>query len=172
MPIKPIPINVERMKELLRCSDGELFWKVNLRGVAKKGMVAGFIGRDGYPMVKVDQRIFRKSRVIYSIHKHDPGDFLIDHIDHNPKNNRIENLRIVTNQENGRNQGIRSNNTSGVTGVLWVKRRNKWEARIKVDGVKIHLGYFESKEEAIKTRKTAEVKYKFHPNHGRKMERQ
>ena len=52
-----------------------------------------------------------------------------------------------------------SNNTSGITGVYWKKDRNKWGARIVVNGKCIYLGYFANKEDAIKIRKEAEIKY-------------
>ena len=57
------------------------------------------------------------------------------------------------------NTRLKSNNTSGVTGVNWDKRYNKWEARIKKDYKQIHLGYFNDFEDAVKARKDAEKKY-------------
>jgi len=62
---------------------------------------------------------------------------------------------------------MQNNNTSGVTGVYWNKRDRKWQAMIKVNNKQIHLGYFEGKTEAITARKIAEIKYGFHPNHGK-----
>ena len=57
------------------------------------------------------------------------------------------------------NKSRQSNNTSGIVGVYFCKDRNKWRAVIKKDGKKIHLGYFESKEEAIEARSKAEETY-------------
>ena len=51
------------------------------------------------------------------------------------------------------------NNTSGVTGVTWRKRNNKWVAYIRVNTKKIHIGYYVNLEDAIKARKDAELKY-------------
>ena len=57
------------------------------------------------------------------------------------------------------NKGIRSNNSSGVTGVGWSKKNNKWRARITLNNKEYHLGYFDDKNDAIKARKEAENKY-------------
>ena len=91
----------------------------------------------------------------------------VDHIDGNGLNNRRDNLREVSNQENNKNMPMRSDNTSGYTGVYWSKRDQKWHARIKVNGKYIHGGYFTNKEKAITKRKQMEVEYEFHSNHGR-----
>lgn len=82
-----------------------------------------------------------------------------DHADRNTFNNRKYNLRKMTQQENARNGSIRSNNTSGFIGVSLHKRTGKWRSHIMIDGKQIHLGTFDNKEEAIKTRLEAEAKY-------------
>ena len=94
-------------------------------------------------------------------------DLVIDHINGDPKDNRIENLRIVTKAENSKNRKTQSNNTSGYQGVIWDKHKNKWTATIKVNNKHIWLGSFVKKEDAIKVRQHAEIKYDFHENHGR-----
>jgi hypothetical protein len=66
----------------------------------------------------------------------------VDHIDNNRKNNHINNLRWATNSENQMNKKKLSNNTSGVTGVIWNKGHKKWEARIKIDKIKKTLRIF------------------------------
>ncbi|HAU85878.1 MAG TPA: hypothetical protein DCW90_10350, partial [Lachnospiraceae bacterium] len=64
-----------------------------------------------------------------------------------------------TTQQNAMNRAFMSNNTSGIIGVYWSKANAKWRAVIGFDGKKIHLGYYENKEEAIKIRLQAEKKY-------------
>lgn len=73
--------------------------------------------------------------------------------------NRKSNLRIATRSQNNMNKGIRSDNTSGVTGVIWYKNKNKWRAEIFVDNNCISLGYYKKLEDAVKARKDAEEKY-------------
>jgi len=83
----------------------------------------------------------------------------VDHINGLKYDNRKKNLRICTRNQNEMNKGLRSNNTSGCTGVVWNKRDNKWEARIGVNNKKIILGLFTNYDEAVKTRQDAEIKY-------------
>ena len=72
----------------------------------------------------------------------------VDHIDGDPQNNSILNLRWATRSENQYNSRIRTDNTSGYKGVTFNKENGKWRARINLDGKKKHLGYFHTKEEA------------------------
>lgn len=82
-----------------------------------------------------------------------------DHIDRNPLNNRKYNLRPATPQENARNHNVSKRNLYGVIGITWDKSRNKWKPHIQVNGKNINLGYFIEKDDAIKTRLEAELKY-------------
>jgi hypothetical protein len=61
--------------------------------------------------------------------------------------------------QNKQNCGLQSNNTSGCKGVFWSKNRNKWEARIQIDGRQLYLGRFEDIADARKARSSAESKY-------------
>lgn len=88
----------------------------------------------------------------------------VDHKNHPPrhehkKDNRKSNLEIVTRSENSQNRSLALNNTSGVVGVSWNKREQAWKAYIKINQKQIHLGTFYNKEDAIKARKEAEIKY-------------
>lgn len=86
-----------------------------------------------------------------------PSGLSIDHINHKPHDNRKENLRICTHQENMFNR-YRNDNKSGVTGV-YLHKNNKWIAKIYINGKDIYLGLYEDKNDAIKVRKQAEDKY-------------
>ena len=76
----------------------------------------------------------------------------IDHIDNCKTNNNIMNLRWVTHKENGMNRLLNINNSSGVKGVTWHKQKKKWCARIRIDGISIHLGYFDKINDAKQAR--------------------
>ena len=76
----------------------------------------------------------------------------IDHINLDTFDNRSENIRFCTHQQNQINQGLQSNNTSGVTGVSYYKPRQKYRARIKISQRDIHLGYYDTFLEATQAR--------------------
>lgn len=88
-----------------------------------------------------------------------PDGIGIDHINHNTFDNRKSNLRIATTSQNAMNRIIASNNTSGATGVVWLKNENKWKAEIKLNGKTNYLGSFDRFDDAEKTRKEAEENY-------------
>ncbi len=97
-----------------------------------------------------------------------PTGLEIDHINGDREDNRLDNLRLVTRQENTKNVRLRDSNTCGVTGVGWFTRRSKWRSRIESDGKAIHLGYFDDWFDAVCARMSANNRYGFHPNHGRR----
>ena len=90
---------------------------------------------------------------------HPPEGYVVDHINGNPLDNTRDNLRICTQLDNMKNLKLNIRNTSGVTGVNWRKDIQKWRAFIQVEGKFISLGTYTNKEDAIKARKEAEVKY-------------
>lgn len=111
---------------------------------------------------RINGKLIKMHRLIMGVT--DP-EIKVDHIYHNENgegrryDNRKSNLRLVSHSDNMKNTKKRVTNTSGVVGVNWDKRKNKWESRISVNGKKIHLGYFDDKEEATRVRKEAEEKY-------------
>lgn len=109
---------------------------------------------------RTNNKLLSLHRLIMNAQKRD----IVDHIKHPVGNehkidNRKSNLRISTNQQNCFNQGIRKNNSSGITGVSWLEKNQKWRASITVNYKTIYLGMFLSKEEAAQARKEAEEKY-------------
>ena len=92
-------------------------------------------------------------------HGIDPSELAIDHIDGNPLNNKISNLRLATMSQNQCNKKVQTNNKSGVTGVYFINDTNKWTASIQLSGKKVVLGCYQTKEEARQARIEAEKKY-------------
>ena len=136
--------------------------------MTKKGQIAGCLSGDsGYRVVKVDGALYREHRLIWLYHYGVFPEFQIDHINGVRHDNRIENLRDVTNLENHRNIKKRCDNTSGVTGVYYRPETKGWRAIIYVNGKAVGLGHYKEKVEAIDARAKAEIKYGFHKNHGR-----
>ena len=146
--------------------DGRLYWKAS-RGRIRAGSEAGSEDQQGYIVVRLNGKDYKAHRIIWEMHYGPiPEGMEVDHIWHNRKDNRIENLRLVTRTGNGRNQSKFATNTSGVTGVNWNNQAGKWRAEIYVDGKHISLGLFTIFNDAVLARKSAEAKYGFHKNHG------
>lgn len=137
----------------------------NSRWSGKEALTAPL--KTGHLMGRIDYRAHFAHRVAWAIHHGEWPKGEIDHINHNPADNRIENLRDVSHAENQRNLSMLRTNKSGVTGVLQTGPNNLWYARIKHAGKMLHLGAFERFEDAVAARKVAEAKYGYHPNHGR-----
>jgi hypothetical protein len=100
----------------------------------------------GYIMSRTTSRAVKLHRLITGAHE---GEY-VDHIDGDPLNNTIENLRICTKQQNEFNQKRRIDNTSGYRGVCSYGKDGKYRAYINVSGKYIHIGVFDSSEEAAK----------------------
>jgi hypothetical protein len=134
------------------------------------GLEAGHCFTSTYGTLSKQVRILGKSyyvhRVIYKMLTGLEPE-IIDHIDGNPLNNKIDNLRSVDNQTNTKNAKRSKANTSGHTGVSFAKTAGRWEAYIWKDCKKINLGLFDILEDAIAARKRAEVELDYHENHGR-----
>lgn len=103
----------------------------------------------------------RRGHKTIRMHTQIMGGLNVDHRNRNGLDNRRENLRFATRSQNGFNTKLFKSNKSGAKGVSWYKwlAVPKWRADIKVNGRKIHLGYFHDKDEAIAARQTAEAKH-------------
>lgn len=102
---------------------------------------------------KPDGKMVKLHRLIMDA----PNDRFVDHINHDVRDNRKCNLRIVNDSESGRNIGLSTRNKSGAKGVY--RSGNRWEAWITIEGRVIYLGRYKQIEDAITARKAAEEKY-------------
>lgn len=152
-------ITQSKLKVLLNYDQetGIFTWNVSPNGQVKAGQVAGFLDVKGYLSIGVLGRVYKAHRLAWLyIHGHFPDD-QIDHINGFKDDNRIANLRPANNQQNAINRGVRSDNKSGVKGVVWHKRDEKWSVNGKVNGKRIHLGYFDTLEAAAAARADFEI---------------
>ena len=159
-------LTYEEAHKFFEYKDGELYWKENPKYHSKKGQKVGYQTKKGYVKLGLHKVHYYVHRIIYLMH-HKVCPAQIDHIDNNKANNRIENLREATTQQNSCNEKLRSTNTSGVKGVYFNKRKQQWHARVSHFYKEIHVGYFKTLEEAEKAvkEKRAEIHKEF-ANHG------
>ena len=107
----------------------------------------------GYMISRIKGKLIRLHRFILNA----PDDLCVDHINHNRADCRKNNMRLCTRKENCHNYGKSCNNKSGVTGVCWVKEKNKWLVTIQHKFV----GYYDDFQEAVESRIKEElIRYK------------
>jgi hypothetical protein len=99
------------------------------------------MGSHRYLRVHVDGKAVALHRVIYLYH-HGVLPDVVDHADNDRSNNRIENLREATQQENCLNRARHSNSRSPFKNVYWSKAANKWSVQITANGRRKYLGVF------------------------------
>ena len=148
---------------------GFFVWLINKGSRAKCGSVASCRDSSGYIVITINQVTNRAHRWVWLYMYGEIPSGQIDHINGVAHDNRLLNLRCVSNQENHRNVKLHINNTSGTVGVWFNKSRRKWIAQITIDGITKYLGSFTEKKEAISTRKHHQSQCGFHQNHGRNM---
>jgi hypothetical protein len=149
MDAKEFTISYEELHRLFKYKDGHLYWKIRNSNRIKIGDKAGTVAKRGNININISKRLYKAHRIIFFMHhKYLPP--IIDHIDGNSLNNRIENLRPATELQNHHNVGVLKRNKSGVKGVCWDKSRNKWFARLNFNYKSHHAGYFDKIEEAKK----------------------
>lgn len=139
-------------------NSGEFRWKVRIMcygGGKKPGDIAG-TKKDGYVHLNIFGKQYRAHHLAWFVcHGQWPPEGVdVDHIDRDRSNNSISNLRLASRAENNLNSSRVKDTKSGFRGVA--PARNKWLARIKMDGKDKHLGVFERKEDAIAARIAAE----------------
>ena len=112
---------------------------------------------DGSILVTLGNRFLRAHRVIYKMF-HDQEPDQIDHINGDPSDNRIANLRAATNQQNSRNSKTYASNATGFKGVAPIYRKGElkgYTAQITIDYKKHHIGVFANPEDAHEAYKIA-----------------
>jgi hypothetical protein len=132
------------IKKLFEYKDGQLLWKTRPANCIQIGDIAGSINKYGYKRVQIQKNNYAVHRVIWTLLNGEIKDDLqIDHINGKRDDNRIENLRLVTNQENQYNRDPK--------GHYWVEARKRWVSIIQSKGKQKTLGYFKNKIDARKS---------------------
>ena len=120
--------------------DGKLLWGLRSR-IDRIMQPAGHVAADGYCRIEVAGTKVLAHRIIFCLH-HGYMPDMVDHIDGNPRNNSIENLRACTNSSNLHNRGLQANNQSGVKNVSWIESSKLWHVQISKNGRRVISKYF------------------------------
>ena len=154
------------LRRLFEYKDGDLYWRVNRGRQRCTGKKAGRLTPYGYVSVEIDGKSHQAHRLVWIYH-FGLIDGLIDHIDGNRSNNRLENLRQCDRHQNAHNRRICRRNKTGVKGVRVRPDNGKYEARINALNKRIVLGSFDDLEFAELVISMAREKYHgVFANHG------
>ncbi len=172
MTDKNLP-SIEYLHKRLRYEPetGKLFWRdceeTHRSGRASANKEA-FTSKTkhGYLHGSIDKKKLYSHRVAWAIYYGDWPREQVDHISGDRSDNRICNLREVSNKENAKNRALMPNNKSGVCGVYWCKANRNWTASIKINGKNKHLGSFSSIHDAKDAREAAQKQHGYSERHG------
>ncbi len=140
---KPIPQGLLDAVVYDPSSPTGLRWRERRIGPQRDDMQAGSVRNSSGGTrcsLKFEQSRYLTYRVVWALHHGDPGPLVVDHIDNDPLNNRIENLQAITHAEN------RARTTG--RGYTWHPKSGKWCAKIRVGGKTRYLGLYVTEEEA------------------------
>lgn len=147
-----IEMTKENLNTFFEYINGELFWKQPTGSAVKVGSKVNGIYRSGdnyYSTVRLKGITYPTHRIVWIMHSGDiPTGYMVDHIDGDGLNNRIDNLRLALSAQNTSNSRKRPNTSSQYKGVHFNKATDKWFASISVDGKKFHLGSYDAELDA------------------------
>lgn len=158
---------------------GKLFWRGRPRSdfaneqatktwnIRFANTQAGSVSHRGYRMVNVAGKLFCVHRVVYAMYHGEHPEGQIDHWNGARDDNRISNLRDVSQSQNNKNTKMSPRNTSGVTGVHWDKSTGKWMALIRHEKETRYLGVFDTLDAAARARGAAEKELGYTLRHGK-----
>ena len=158
------PLTQERLKELMHYDPetGVFVWS-SMAVKKVQGKIAGCvwenkIRRLRYIQIRIDRNLYYAHKLVY-LYVYGFMPKIIDHVDCDGSNNRLNNLRSATHVQNNANARLNSRNTSGIKGVSWCEDRGRWEAKIQHNSNLIHLGRFVYLEDARNAYEKASLKY-------------
>lgn len=141
------------LDQLLQCLDynsltGEFFWKKKVGKNISVGQKTGYVGKAGYVQIGFQNKLYFAHRLAWKMfYKENPPKY-IDHIDRNPSNNAIANLREATNSQNISNSTQRKGKALKIKGVYYHAKTGKYFSSICVNYKQKYLGLFKTPEEA------------------------
>lgn len=160
-------LSQELLKEHLEYRDGHLWWIKPTNRRIKIGQQFGTRHNLGYRVGKLKGKGYKEHRLIWLYHYGKWPKECIDHINGVRDDNRIENLREATNQQNQFNRKSEKDSSSQYKGVSWCKLSKKWRAYYQHKGKLYYLGLYETEIEAAEAyRKATEHLHKEYANYG------
>lgn len=147
-------LTLERLKEVLSYDQdtGVFRWRITLSNRAQAGLVAGATSKDDYVRINIDGKRYLGHRLAWFYVKGEWPPCHIDHRDTDKRNNRLANFRLANDSQNGANRKENRNNSTGLKGVTFLRRRahhaRPYAAQIKVRRQNIFLGHFATAEDA------------------------
>jgi hypothetical protein len=143
--------------------DGTIWWKEQITGRGRPRNMNRPVGcrhSSGYLHFGFKGKYYDVHVAIWEMHYGPvtPG-MQVDHKNNVRNDNKVENLQELTHGDNSKKQLMRKNNKTGYKGVSFCKKRKKFLARIHVNYKNIHLGRFDTAEEAYEVRRAAELHY-------------
>lgn len=142
-------LDINELRDAFTYKNGQLIWK-NCDSKYFNNKIAGNLAKNGYITITYKQQQYLAHRLIWLYKFGKWPDDQIDHINGIKTDNRIENLRLATNAQNGQNKRVYSHNTTGskVSGVSYCTQKKKYKVTLVKDGRWIHGGFFDSVSDA------------------------
>ena len=135
---------------------GVFAWRKDVSNTVRKGDIAGYVDMNGYRVIGINGLHFKAQRLAWLwVHGYHPEN-MVDHKDRNKDHNWIDNLREVSNSCNIRNIDNPVDNKSGVKGVGWNRRYNRWRVDIGLNGRQHGVGMYDDFDDAVCARLAAE----------------
>lgn len=122
------------------------------------GKAAGCPNQFGYLIIGINRQTFFAHRVAWFLYYGCWPRVELDHIDRNPANNRISNLRECTKLQNLANRAVFKRSSTGVKGVCFVKKNGRFQTQIRIRGKNKWLGYYDTAEEAAEVYRSEAVR--------------
>lgn len=147
--------------ELKVDEQGQLWWLKPGRGRILNKPI-GCFNKDRYLHTNINKEEYTNHTLAWCLYygRWPAPNMVLDHVNHKKWDNRKENLREVTVAENARNRKeLQITNNSGVTGVRWDLRLNKWKVYLDFMGKSAHGGYYIRFEDAVAARLQLEIEY-------------
>lgn len=140
-----VPENLESFTDRMEYRDGTIYWKEG----PLKGKECGWVDRHGYRCTRMGKHLVRNHHIVWYLHSRKWPESSIDHINNDPSDNHIENLRLATQKQNSRNQKLQKRRQGEFKGVYRYSDNSKWYVKVKHNRKNVGgLGSYSSKLEA------------------------